>query len=434
MADIKEVSVPDIGNAQDVDVIEVHIKPGKAINKEDALITLESDKATMDIPSPYAGIVKDVKLKTGDKVSQGSMILTMEIAEAAQQEVKEKTVEPEAKAEAPKEKTAKAEETKKVEAVTPPPTPKPAPEMSIKTPSSAIAHAGPSVRRFSRELGVDLEKVIGTGPKSRILKEDVQSFVKAELQGKGGSSGYAIPSIPPIDFSQFGAIETKPLSRIKKLTGVHVHRSWVTIPHVTQFDEADITELEAFRQAQKSEADAYGVRLTVLVFIMKAVVASLKAFPNFNSSLDASGENIILKNYFHIGVAVDTPDGLVVPVVRDVDQKGLFELAKELAEISQKARNKSLLPKDMQGSSFTISSLGGIGGTAFTPIVNMPDVAILGVSKSAIKPVYQDKQFIPRLMLPLSLSYDHRVIDGAEGARFSKHLVEHLADIRKLLL
>lgn len=422
---IKEVVVPDIGNASNVDVIEIHVKPGSTVAAEETLITLEGDKATMEIPAPFAGTVKELKLKVGDKVSAGSVILTMEAQEqgastvAAQPVAAEKPVQTEIKASAPVVSA-----------------PVPVASASVTT-SSAEVHAGPGVRRFARELGVDLLQVKGSGPKSRIVKEDVQAYVKQRLavsQTTAASGAGFLPSAPVVDFAKFGPIETKPLNRIKKLTGSNLSRNWLLVPHVTQFEEADITELEAFRKAQQVIADKQGIKLTPLAFIMKAVVASLKAFPNFNASLDPTAENLIVKQYYHIGVAVDTPDGLVVPVIRDVDQKSVTQLAKELAEISAKARNKGLTAADMQGSTFTISSLGGIGGTAFTPIVNLPDVAILGISKSAIKPVYQDGQFVPRLMLPLSLSYDHRVIDGAEGARFIVHLAAGLADIRRLLL
>lgn len=420
MTTVKEVVVPDIGSTAEVDVIEINVSPGKQVKKEDALITLESDKATMEIPSPFSGVIKEIKIRVGDKVTQGRLILTMETSE--------ETVSTPVAKELP---------------VTPPTVSSPTPPITTTEIPNLIGvsegvHAGPSVRRFARELGVDLAQVRGSGPKERILKEDIQAFIKSELTRIQGlptsAAGFPASAMPTIDFAQFGEIEARPLSKIKKLTGINLHRNWVTIPHVTQFDEADITEMEAFRQSQKATLEEQGAKLTPLVFLMKAVVACLKAFPIFNASLDALGEKLIMKHYFHIGVAVDTPDGLVVPVIRHVDKKGLFDLARELAEISNRARNKGLLPLDMQGSCFTISSLGGIGGTAFTPIVNWPDVAILGVSKAVMKPVYQDGQFVPRLMLPLSLSYDHRVVDGADGARFTHHLAGLLADIRQLLL
>ncbi len=426
MSTIKEVTIPDIGGAKDVDVIELLVAPGDQVSIDSSLITLEGDKATMEIPSPYAGVVAEMKVKVGDKVSQGSLILTIEAAGEAEQA---KRPAPTAQASTPTQSTTETQAA---------PTAKtPAPAAPPQAPSvTEEIHAGPAVRRLAREFGVDLTLVRPTGEKNRILKEDVQGFVKSALAKGPGTAvgGLAVASAPVIDFSQFGEIEAKPLNKIKRLTGINVHRSWVTVPHVTQFAEADTTELEAFREQQKNAAEKKGVKLTPLVFIMKAVVAALKAFPHFNASLDPSGEQLILKKYFHVGVAVDTPNGLVVPVVRDVDKKGLYTLAEELAKISTKAREKGLSLAEMQGSCFTISSLGGIGGTAFTPIVNAPDVAILGVSKASIKPVYQGNAFVPRLMLPLSLSYDHRVIDGADGARFIVYLTERLSDIRTLLL
>ncbi|CAM4394262.1 MAG: Dihydrolipoyllysine-residue acetyltransferase component of pyruvate dehydrogenase complex [Legionellaceae bacterium] len=417
---IEEVIVPDLGNAANAEVIEILVKSGTSINPNDPLITLEGDKATMEIPSPLKGIVKEIKLKVGDKVSTGNLILLLETE--SKEDVKIQTPQ-----------NAELAETKSIESTSA--TNEAFKPVSSSAISFANIHAGPSVRRFARELGVDLSQVQGTGPKSRILKMDIQAYVKKQLaMPRSNESAMGLPAAPVVDFSKFGPIETKPLSRIKRLTGINLSRNWLLIPHVTQFDEADITELEAFRKAQQVNVEKQGIKLTPLVFIMKAIVASLKAFPNFNASLDSSGEQLILKQYYHIGVAVDTQDGLVVPVIRDVDKKSLIELAKELAEVSTKARNKALTSADMQGSTFTISSLGGIGGTAFTPIVNLPDVAILGVSKAAIKPIYQENQFVPRLMLPLSLSYDHRVIDGAEGARFIVHLSAGLADIRRWLL
>lgn len=421
MATIKDVKAPDLGNVADAAIIEVAVKPGDEINAEDTLITLESDKASMDIPAPFAGKVKAIKVKVGDKISTGSLILTMEVGDGAAKEESTSELPLEAQHAAPAQ-------SKIVTEVKHMPT-----DISEVDEDEGDVHAGPGVRRLAREFGLDLNKIRGTGSKGRIIKEDLQNYVKAQMVG-GGATGSGLPAAPVVDFKQFGEVENITLSRIKKLTAINLHRNWVLIPHVTQFDEADITDLEDFRKVQQKEAEKMGVKLTPLVFIMKAVVASLKAFPTFNASLAANGEELILKKYFHIGVAVDTPDGLVVPVIRNVDKKGLLDLAKELGEISAKARAKQLTSADMQGSSFTISSLGGIGGTAFTPIVNMPDVAILGVSKSAIKPVYQNNQFVPRLMLPLSLSYDHRVIDGAEGARFIVHLTKQLSDIRNWLL
>lgn len=420
----KNITVPDIGGATDVVVIEVLVKVGDHIKVETPLITLESDKATMEVPSTDEGIVKELKIKVGDKLSQGSTILILETAEAAAKiEKTAKNTEKTSEKITPQKMVATEENKKNVTL----------PEPVVQTGTVLEVHAGPAVRKIAREFGVNLSDVPATGPKSRILKEDVQAFVKSRLsQTAVATSG--LPAAPTIDFEKFGMVERQPLSRIKKLSGKNLHRNWLLVPHITQFGEADITELEAFRQEQKVQLEKQGVKLTPLVFIMKAVVASLKAFPNFNASLDGTAENLILKKYYHVGVAVDTPDGLVVPVIRDVDKKGLSELAKELSVVSEKARNKQLTANDMQGGCFSISSLGGIGGTAFTPIVNLPEVAILGISKSSYKPVYTDGDFVPRLMLPLSLSYDHRVIDGAEGARFMVHLSGMLSDIRNLLL
>ncbi len=410
----KNIIVPDIGGATDVVVIEVLVKVGDAIKVDTSLLTLESDKATMEVPSSDEGIVKEMKVKVGDKVSQGSTILVLEVAEG--------------KATAPMPVNNKAAEAPAVVSVTSNAAPAPVAEIS----SPVDVHAGPVVRKIAHEFGIDLKKVAPTGPKQRILKDDIVNYVKARLAQ--AATGGGLPAAPTVDFAKFGAIETQPLSRIKKLSGKNLHRNWLLVPHVTQFGEADITELEAFRVEQKAMVEKQGVKLTPLVFIMKAVAAALDAFPQFNASLDTNGENLILKKYIHIGVAVDTSEGLVVPVVRDVDKKGLLELAKELSVLSEKARNKQLTANEMQGGCFSISSLGGIGGTAFTPIVNVPEVAILGVSKSSIKPVYKDEQFMPRLMLPLSLSYDHRVIDGADGARFITYLSTMLSETRNLLL
>jgi pyruvate dehydrogenase E2 component (dihydrolipoamide acetyltransferase) len=423
---IKNITVPDIGGASDVDVIEVLVKVGDKIAIDTPLLTLESDKATMEVPSSDVGVVKELKIKAGAKVSTGTVILILETEGAS---------------------SSPAQPEKAVAAEKPAPAEKaPAPAVKAQPESTAMVktvmegeltdvHAGPAVRRIAREFGVTLTEVPATGPKSRILKEDIQAYVKTRLsQVPSTTGGMGLPSMPSVDFSKFGPIEERPLSRINKLTGKNLHRNWLLVPHVTQFGDADITDLEAFRLSQKAALEKQGIKMTPLVFIMKAVVASLKAFPKFNASLDPSGETLIMKNYFHVGVAVDTPDGLVVPVIRDVDKKGLQELSKELNAVSEKARAKQLTANDMQGGCFSISSLGGIGGTAFTPIVNVPEVAILGVSKSSHKPVYQDGQFVPRLMLPLSLSYDHRVIDGADGARFITHLSNMLSDIRNLLL
>ena len=411
MTTITEIFVPDIGGATDVDVIEILVSPGDTVAKEDSLITLEGDKATMEIPSSYDGVIEELKLSVGDKVSEGSLMLTMK-------------VEGEVKAEKPKQ----AQAPKK--AAPSAPTAAPAPTSTGN--SSDRVYASPSVRRLARELNINLAQVHATGPKGRVTKDDLNQFIKGAMAG--GGQGISVAAAPQEDFSKYGEIETKPLNKIKKLTGANVHRSWVTVPHVTQFDECDITDMEAFRQEHKKAAEKKGFKLTPLAFVMKAVVAALQEFPHFNASLDASGENLIYKKYFHIGVAADTPNGLVVPVVRDVDQKGINDIAKELGEVSAKAREKGLSVADMSGSCFTVSSLGGIGGTAFTPIVKAPDVAILGVSKAQIKPVYQNGEFVPRLMLPLSLSYDHRVVDGADGARFLVYLSKCLSDIRSLLL
>lgn len=418
----KNITVPDIGGATDVDVIEVLVKPGDHVKVDAPLVVLESDKASMEIPSSEEGVVKDVKVKLGDKVSQGSLIVVLEASQAtAEVAVPAAKKEEPAPVSAPVVSVDKQEETVQTGAV-------------IPADHNIDIHAGPAVRKLAREFGVDLSLLQATGPKSRILKEDVQLYVKTKLAQLATTGGSALPSAPVVDFTKFGEIETRPLSRIKKLSGKNLHRNWLLVPHVTQFGEADITEMEAFRVANKAMSEKQGVKLTPLVFIMKAVASALKTFPQFNSSLDPSGEQLILKKYVHVGVAVDTPDGLVVPVIRDVDQKGLMELAKELSVVSEKARQKQLTANDMQGGCFSISSLGGIGGTAFTPIVNVPEVAILGVSKSSFKPVYESGQFVPRLMLPLSLSYDHRVIDGADGARFIAYLSQMLGDIRTLLL
>ncbi|MGF1615571.1 MAG: dihydrolipoyllysine-residue acetyltransferase [Gammaproteobacteria bacterium] len=464
MANIIDVRVPDVGDFTDVDVIEVLVQAGDRVNVDDPLITLESDKASMDVPSPHAGQVKAVQVNPGSKVAQGTLILTLEVDEPAaepagaaarepappqegQVQEREPPHEPtSAAADAGVEVTATIPEDRGAatssEAVALPPTPRPreAPTAGLIDEGQAMAprpHASPSIRRFARELGVDLTRVIGTGRKGRILREDVQRFVKESLTASAAPAaapGFALPPMPVIDFSQFGTIEVRPVSRIKRLTGANVHRSWLHVPHVTQHDEADISELEAFRKSLRAEAEARGTRLTLLAFLLKATVASLRAHPTFNASLDASRENLILKQYYHIGVAVDTTEGLVVPVVRDVDKKSIFELAGELMEISGRARERKLAPADLQGGTFTLSSLGGIAGTAFTPIVNAPEVAILGISRAQMKPIYQDGQFVPRLMLPLSLSYDHRVIDGAGAARFTHHLSALLTDIRRLLL
>jgi len=418
----ENIIVPDIGGAEKVDVIEILVKPGDKINIDTPIITLESDKATMEVPSPKSGIVHELKVKIGDQIAQGSVILTLQKQNGlAHDPIAKNDVEKTAtkKIEAPKiEKVVEVQTEKNIQ-----------PEVV----SSISEHAGPAVRKLARELGVDLLQVAATGPKQRILKEDIELYVKTKL-AQVNSGGSGLPAAPLVDFAKFGPIDVQPLSRLKKIAGKNLHRNWVLVPHVTQFGEADITDLEDFRQAQKSQFEKQNIRLTPLVFIMKALVAGLKKYPQFNASLDQTGEQLILKNYFHIGVAVDTPDGLVVPVIRDVDKKTITELATELGAFSEKARKKQLMPNDMQGGCMSISSLGGIGGTAFTPIVNLPEVAILGVSKSFYKPVYQNNQFVPRLTLPLSLSFDHRVIDGADGARFIEYISLMLSDIRNLLI
>ncbi|OGA62670.1 MAG: dihydrolipoyllysine-residue acetyltransferase [Betaproteobacteria bacterium RIFCSPLOWO2_12_FULL_65_14] len=426
------VPVPDIGDFKEVEVIEVLVKPGDAVAKEQSLITLESDKATMEIPSPAAGVVKELKIKVGDRVSKGAPILVLEAGAKAAGKPAERPAE-----KAPLEMPA-PQAPKAVSRPAPAPTPAAA---APQEQGAAKPHASPSVRKFARELGVELARVQGSGPKGRILHSDVQAFVKGALSGhgapataKGGGLPFDLPAWPDVDFAKFGPVETKPLSRIQKLSGPYLHRNWISIPHVTQFDEADITDLEAFRKAQGAETEKRGFKLTMLAFMIKACVTALRQFPQFNASLDRGGENVIFKKYFHIGVAVDTPGGLVVPVVRDADRKGVFDLAQELAGISKLARDGKLKPADLQGGSFSISSLGGIGGTAFTPIINAPEVAILGVSRAAMRPIWGGQQFAPRLMLPLSLSYDHRVIDGATAARFTTYLVSVLSDIRKSLL
>jgi pyruvate dehydrogenase E2 component (dihydrolipoamide acetyltransferase) len=440
MGAIKEVLVPDIGDFKDVDVIEVLVKPGDSVQPEQSLITVESDKATMEIPSPAAGLVKELRVKVGDKVSQGKPILVLEAGDAAAPAKAAQPAPPSAAAPAPPQKPAPAPE--------PPPAPRasarpePVPYEPPIGSAGFKAHASPSVRKFARELGVDLGKVRGSGAKGRITQEDVQGFVKRALQGVPAAAPAAgglvlnLPEWPQVDFAKFGPVETKPLSRIKKLSGGFLHRNWVSIPHVCQFDEADITDLEAFRKENAQVAEKQGIKLTMLAFLVKASVNALRQFPEFNASLDKSGENLVIKKYFHIGVAVDTPEGLVVPVIRDADRKGVFDVARELAEVSKLAREKKLKPTDMQGGTFSISSLGGIGGTAFTPIINAPEVAILGVSRSHRRPVYQEghDQPVPRLILPFSVSYDHRVIDGAAAARFTSYLASVLSDIRRTLL
>jgi pyruvate dehydrogenase E2 component (dihydrolipoamide acetyltransferase) len=446
VANTQKILLPDVGDFNEIEIIEVIINPGDHVEKDDSIITLESDKATMEIPSPFSGRIVSVKVKVGDRVSEGYEIGEIEVSEsdsapapAASQQTSEVQPTPELPQHHPsasqvQESAPLAAETGHLKAP-------PVPPLDDRAKGESIAHASPAIRRFARELGVDVSRVTGSGTKGRILKEDVQNFVKSALSGTTGSapgtavSGVAVSPAPAIDFGKFGEIEVLPLGRIKKISGAHLHRSWVTVPHVTQFDEADITDLESFRKSLSKEAERKGVKVTPLVFIMKAVVSALQAFPEFNASLDSTGDNLIVKKYFHIGVAVDTPDGLLVPVIRDVDQKGIYELSAELSAVAERARIGKLSPKDLQGGCFSISSLGGIGGTQFTPIVNAPEVAILGVARSKMQPVYQeDGSFQPRLILPLALSYDHRVIDGAQGARFTRYLSQTMTDIRRVLL
>jgi len=441
MSNIKDVLVPDIGEFDAVEVIEVLVKSGDAVSVEDPLLTMESDKASMDVPSPFSGTVKTVKIKAGDKVSQNDLILTLVVKEL-ETAVTETSAETEnSEATAPETKdivsTRKSESTSSG-AVSKEPARRPPPiVMSVNQKSFLRAHASPSIRKFARQLGVDLSQVHGSGRKERITKEDVQEFVKQAL-GRTASgtaaAGSGIPEMPEIDFSKFGPVEIKPLSRIQKKAAVNLHRGWLNLPIVTHHDEADITELEYFRKSLKDEAAKQGVKVTTLVFLLKACAVAIRKHPNFNSSLTADKENLVLKKYLNIGVAVDTPDGLVVPVIRDVEQKGLLELAKELGEVSEKARAKKLKTNDIQGGCFSISSLGGIGGTAFTPLVNAPEVAILGVTRSRMMPVWNGKEFLPRLMLPMDLTYDHRVIDGAQAARFMVDLCEILSDMRRMSL
>lgn len=454
MSDIVDVFVPAIGDFTDVPVIDVLVKIGDEIKVEDSLITVESDKATMDVPSPVAGIITELLIKLGDKVGEGKLIARVKIG------ANEKVGSDEATAlqgsPAGNALLAVADAGTATSAPAAAPTPAPAPAVAAApapaqaapvtatpaTTPAGHAHASPSVRAFARTLGVDVAKVSGSGPKGRITQADVEAFVKGVITGAaaaapsissaGGLNGLALLPWPTIDFAKFGTIETRPLSRIKKISGANLARNWAMIPHVTQFDEADITDLETFRVASNKELEKSGVKLTMLAFLIKAVVQALKKFPDFNASLD--GDNLVLKQYFHIGFAADTPNGLMVPVLRDADKKGIADIAREMGELAKKARDGKLGPADMQGGCFSISSLGGIGGTAFTPIINAPEVAILGVSKTQTKPVWDGKAFIPRQMLPLSLSYDHRVIDGAAAARFTSYLATLLVDMRKVLL
>jgi len=433
MTDLQKIVVPDIGGASGVDVIELLVKSGDHINKDTPLMTLESDKATMEIPSPAAGVVSSLNIKVGDKVSEGDLILMLEPAVAATT-IPDKTS---SKEEAKPAAEASKSELKPVTpvAAAPAPVPQaPAVEEVRESDDNAIISAGPAARRLAHTLGVNLKDVQGSGRKSRVSKEDVEQYVKQKLSSSSSSTGFSLPQGRVIDFTKFGDIETKPLNKIKRLTGSGLHQAWLSIPHVTQFDSADITELEAFRKAEIAQAKDPGYKLTILAFVCKVVTKALEVFPQFNSSLDATGEHLIYKRYYNIGIAVETPNGLVVPVIKDVKNLTVGEIAMEMARLSSKARDKGLMPGDMAGGSFTISSLGGIGGHAFTPIVNSPEVAILGLSKASMQPVYQHGAFVPRLMLPLSLSYDHRVIDGAEAARFTRYISEGLSDLRRILL
>ena len=446
MAEIKEALVPDIGDYSDIPVIEVLVAVGDTVAKDQGLVTLESDKATMEVPSAVAGVVKEIKVKIGDTLSEGKVVALIEVAEGSTAPAAAAAPAP-AKVEAPVEpaKPAPAAPAPQAAAPAQPAASKPAtPPVQFSAEGvlpSQVPYASPAVRVFARELGVDLLQVGGSEKGGRITKGDVQKFVKAAMSGglvagapAGGGNGLSLLPWPKVDFSKFGDVETQPLSRIKKISGANLARNWAMIPHVTQHDHADITGLEELRVLLNKENEKAGIKLTMLVFIMKAVVAALKKYPDFNASLDATGDNLTLKKYFHIGFAADTPNGLVVPVIRDVDKKGLAELAKEMGELASKARDGKLGPAEMSGGCFSISSLGGIGGVAFTPIVNAPEVAILGVSKSSIQPVWDGKAFQPRLQLPLSLSYDHRVIDGASAARFTAYLAQLLGDMRRVLL
>jgi pyruvate dehydrogenase E2 component (dihydrolipoamide acetyltransferase) len=446
MSNTTAIQVPDIGDFDTVEVIEVLVKVGDVVKAEQSLITVESDKASMEIPSSHGGVVKSIDVKVGDKVKQGSVVVHVEVA-AASAATAPAIV---AAAPAPSVVASAAPATPpSVQAPTPaaaavvsvPSTPAPAAEkLEVPVSTAGLPHASPSVRKFARELGVDLTLVTGSGPKSRITQEDVQGFVKAALAGKGAATGSTMTlgggldllPWPKVDFTKFGAVTPKPLSRIKKISGANLHRNWVMIPHVTNNDEANITDLETLRITLNKENEKSGVKVTMLAFLIKAVVAGLKKFPEFNASID--GDQLILKQYFHIGFAADTPNGLVVPVIRDADKKGILELAQESSDLAKKARDGKLSPAEMQGGCFSISSLGGIGGTHFTPIINAPELAILGVSRSFMKPVWDGKQFGPQLTLPLSLSYDHRVIDGAAAARFNAYLCSLLADFRRIAL
>ncbi len=422
-----EVRVPDMGNFTEVGVIDILVNVGDTVAVDTPLVTLETEKATMDVPSTAAGVVEAIHVQKGGKVSAGGLVVTVKgVATVAAAS---------SAAPAPAPVAAVAPVAAPAKAAAPVHAPAPVVPATINEAGFSKAHAGPSVRKLARELGVDLAQVKGTGPKSRVTHEDVKAWVKQALSGgaarAGGGAG--LPAVPAVDFAQFGAVEVKPLNRVQKISGPRLHASWVNLPHVTQFDEADITDLEATRQKLKDKAASEGVKLTPLAFIIRACVKALQEFPTFNASLDASGQNLVLKKYVHIGFAADTPNGLLVPVIRDADKKDVYEIARALADLSDRARKGKLSGSEMQGGCFTVSSLGGIGGTAFTPIINAPEVAILGVSRSQMKPLWKDNAFVPRMMLPLSLSYDHRVIDGANGARFSTYLAQLLANPSALL-
>ncbi len=433
-----EVTVPDIGDFKDIPVIELLVKPGDAVKKDDSLLVLQSDKATLEVPSPAAGVVSEMKVKVGDKVSAGTLLALLEGGAPAATTNGDNGTKAKAPASTPTPTKAAPAPAAAAPAAAAPATARPAAAApAAPAAPGAMVHASPGVRRFARELGVTIGQVTGTGPKGRISKDDIQAFVKQSFTGggaqaRGGMTDLGLPPWPKVDFAKFGPIEAQALTRIQKLSGPGLARNWVMIPHVTQFDEADITELEKFRAHINEENAKTGVKASPLAFIMKAVVATLKKYPTVNSSLD--GENLILKHYWHIGFAADTPNGLVVPVIKDVDKKGILDIARETTELAAKAREGKLGPNDIQGATFTISSLGGIGGTAFTPIINAPEVAILGVSKAVVKPVWSGTEFAPRTMLPLSLSYDHRVVDGALAARFTTHLSQVIADIRRVML
>jgi pyruvate dehydrogenase E2 component (dihydrolipoamide acetyltransferase) len=462
MADVREAKVPDIGDFHGVPVIEVMVKPGDHVEKDQGLVTLESAKATMEVPAPFAGTVKEMRVKEGDEVSEGSVIATIDAGDGqgasskpAAAESKPAGPAPEKREEKPQpdERATKPSE-KAPSSSQPQPSPSddehaderrapPVPFDADSVMPDKVPYASPAVRAFARELGVDLARVSGSERGGRITREDIQQFVKSAMTGGalpqmagagGGGNGLNLLPWPQIDFSKFGETETRSLSRIKKLSGANLARNWAMIPHVTQFEDADITDLEALRVALNKENEKAGIKVTLLAFLIKACVACLQKYPDFNASLDASGENLVLKHYFHIGFAADTPNGLVVPVIRDCDKKGVLDIAQEMSALAKKARDGKLTPGEMSGGCFSISSLGGIGGTMFTPIINAPEVAILGVSRSSMKPVWNGKEFAPRLVLPLSLSYDHRVIDGAAAARFAAHLAQLLADMRRALL